>query len=411
MPAVEQYLNQHIANEKERAARSRRAAKALTYGQFNLNELIEELKEIVTKADLWKATKVQGYYLKPVDMTSYKRSSVKGLKSKTYDSDARRAVPAVPFGMIGTTGKVAEQRVAILEMLICGDTTENKPSQEMEKVYKKVATSLTEEDIAIFDAGFSLIDALTHRILQCVVRLAKNCTFGEKPGEIPPRTSNKGPEPSRHQAEIVRPLARQHGEKTLPKTEADKTILFRSDADQEVKIEIWTSVYLLERHLDRLGDDLQSQQLKETLRKIPLKIAAIHHPNYKEPLLLGTPLTLLQPQSMYAIYPERWPIEGIPQTGKYLLSGGGGRHYVHQKQAIIRLPALTMIFGSLFKYLAAISPPIRSGFWDRDVKPTYGRLLKHLKKVGLPLSYQLSKKLSVTAHLPIGYEAIRLAMA
>jgi len=68
-----------------------------------------------------------------------------------------------------------------------------------------------------------------------------------------------------------------------------------------------------------------------------------------------------------------------------------------------------MIFGSLLKYLAAISPPIRSGFWDRIVKPTYGRLVKHLKKVGIPLSSQLSKKASVTAHLPLGYEAIRLA--
>jgi hypothetical protein len=93
------------------------------------------------------------------------------------------------------------------------------------------------------------------------------------------------------------------------------------------------------------------------MRKVPLKVVAIHHPDYEEPLVLGTPLIQLQPQSMCAIYPERWPIEGIPQTDKYLLSGGGGRHYVHHPQAITRLPALTMIFGSLFKYLAAIFPP------------------------------------------------------
>ena len=125
--------------------------------------------------------------------------------------------------------------------------------------------------------------------------------------------------------------------------------------------------------------------------------------------MLGTPVLELTAESLLALYPERWPIEGVPQTGKYLLSGGGGRHYVHHPTAIKRLPALTMIFGSLFKYLAAIAPPIRSGFWDRIVKPTYGRLVKHLKKVGLPLSSQLSKKASVTAHLPLGYEAVRLA--
>lgn len=412
MPAVEQYLNQYLSDdEKERAARSRRAAKAVTYGQYNLNELIEQLNQIVKGSNHWEPTRVQGYCLKPVDMTSYKRSRVEAVKSKSYDSDARRAVPAVPFGLMGTTGKVAEQRVAIIEMLICGDISQNQPSQEMEKVYKKVASLLTPEDIAIFDAGFSLIEAVIHGIDQCVVRLAKNCTFGRKPGAVPPRTASKGPDPSRHQAEIVRPLARQHGQQNLPKTEADENITFINQAGQEIHVEVWQPVYFLERHLDRLGQTPQAQRVKKKLRKVPLKVVAIHHPDYEEPLVLGTPMIQLQPQSMCAIYPERWPIEGIPQTGKYLLSGGGGRHYVHHPQAITRLPALTMIFGSLFKYLAAISPPMRSGFWDRAVKPTYGRLLRYLKKVGLRLSDQLFKKASVTAHLPVGYEAIRLSKA
>lgn len=76
-----------------------------------------------------------------------------------------------------------------------------------------------------------------------------------------------------------------------------------------------------------------------------------------------------------------------------------------------RLPVLSLIFGSLLKYVAATLPPFQTGFWDRVVKPTYGRLLRHLKKVGIPLSSQLSKKASVTAHLPVGYDAIRLARA
>ena len=170
-------------------------------------------------------------------------------------------------------------------------------------------------------------------------------------------------------------------------------------------IEVWSPVYFLERQLDRL----ENEALKSRLRQLPLQVVAIHHPNFDDPLLLGTPVLALAGQSFPLVYPQRWPIEGIPQTGKYILSGGGGRHYVHHPTAITRFPALTMIFGSLLKYLAAILPPIRSGFWDRAAKPTYGRLLKYLKKVGVPLSSQLSKKASVTAHLPLGYEAIRLA--
>jgi hypothetical protein len=361
----------------------------------------------VVEDEQWQATVIQGYELKPVDMTAYKRARVKGLESKTYDSGANKAVSGVPFGMMGTTGRVGEQRVAILELLVCGDTSKNAPSAEMEKVYKQVGKKLTETDLALFDAGFSLVDAVRHGVHNCVARLAKNCTFGKTVGKIPPRTSNKGPTPSRHQAEVVRPLARQHGGNLLPASKPNRTHTMVDEAGVEIKVEVWSPVYFLERHLDRVEDAMHKRQL----RHMPLQIVAIHHPDFKDPLLLGTPVLELTAASMQAIYPERWPIEGIPQTGKYILSGGGGRHYVHHPTALTRLPALTMIFGSLFKYLAATLPPIRSGFWDRAAKPTYGRLLKYLKKVGLPLSSQLSKKASVTAHLPPGYESIRLARA
>jgi hypothetical protein len=113
---------------------------------------------------------------------------------------------------------------------------------------------------------------------------------------------------------------------------------------------------------------------EKKLRNLPIKVIAIHHPDYNDPLLLGAQMVGLKPKSMAKMYPERWPIEGIPQTAKYLLSGGGGRHYVHLPQAMKRLTALSMIFGSTF-------PPIRSGFWDRVAQPTYGRLLRYLKKL------------------------------
>ena len=166
-------------------------------------------------------------------------------------------------------------------------------------------------------------------------------------------------------------------------------------------------MYFLERHLS----DIEDERQKQKLRHMPLKVIAIYDPNYDDPLLVGTPLLSLEPSAAHKIYVTRWPIEGLPQTGKYLLSGGGGTHYLHHLTAMQRLPVLSLIFGSLLKYVAATLPPFRTGFWDRLLKPTYGRLLRHLKKVGIPLSEQLFKKRSVTAHLPVGYAAIRLARA
>ena len=407
MPAIDQYLSTHIQDEEERAARSRRAAKAVTYGQYNLNEFISALQTIVANLGGWTPTRIQGFRMKPVDMTAFKRSNVKNLASKSFDSTAKRAIPATTYGIMGTVGTVNDQRVAVLDMLLCGDSQKNDPSNEMKKVYIKVADLLTPEDIALFDAGFSLANAMIHGIDQCVIRLPKNCTFGRTPGKVPARTSDKGRKPSRHQAEIVRPLERQHGKNILLKTAPDETMTMIDPLGTEVRIEIWHPLYLLERHLDDLTDNKAKKRLRET----PIKVIAVHHPDYDDPLLLGTPVVVLKSESIAKMYPERWPIEGVPQAAKYLLSGGGGRHYVHHPQAMKRLPALSMIFGTLFKYLAATFPPIRSGFWDRVVKPTYGRVLRYLKKVGLPLSEQLSKKASTTAHLPVGYEAIRLSRA
>jgi hypothetical protein len=96
---------------------------------------------------------------------------------------------------------------------------------------------------------------------------------------------------------------------------------------------------------------------------------AIYDPDYDEPLLVGTPLLSLEPEAAYKIYVSRWPVEGLPQAGKYILSGGRGTHYVHHPTAMQRIPVLSLIFGSLLKYVAATLPPFRTGFWDRLVKP------------------------------------------
>jgi hypothetical protein len=405
MPAVEGYLREKIKDEKERAARSRRAAKALTYGNYNLKELMDKVQEIVQAEGNWQPIRAQGYRIMPVDFTAYRRTAVKKLKAKAYVSDANRAVSAVPIGMIASVGEVNGQRVALLKNAVLADLTVNENCKQKEQLYKQVATELDTDELAVFDAGFKLAEATAANIQRCLIRLAKNCTFGKTAGRIPERTSEKGRPPSQYQAEIVRPLARQHGGNTLPATEADETYTMMDESGREIEVQIWHKLYFLERHLS----GLTSQRKKHQLRHMPLKVMAIYDPDFDDPLLVGTPLLSLEPEAACKVYVSRWPVEGLPQTGKYLLSGGTGTHYVHHPTAMQRLPTLSLIFGSLLKYVAATLPPFRTGFWDRLLKPTYGRLLRHLKKVGIPLSEQLFKKGSVTAHLPVGYDAIRLA--
>ena len=341
----------------------------------------------------------------PVDFTAYRRTAVKKLKSKAYVADANGAVPAVPIGMIASVGVVNGQRVALLKNAVLADLNVNESAAHKKRLYKQVMTELDEDELAVFDAGFKLVEATQTGSQRCLIRLAKNCTFGKTAGRIPERTSAKGPTPTQYQAEIGRPLARRHGDKTLPATEADEICTLTDESGRELTVHIWHKLYFLERHLSDINDGRK----KHELRHMPLKVMAIYDPDYDDPLLVGTPLLSLEPAAARKIYETRWPVEGVPQAGKYILSGGGGTHFGHHPTAMQRLPLLSLIFGSLLKYVAATLPPFRTGFWDRLLKPTYGRLLRHLKKVGVPLSEQLFKKGSVTTHLPIGYEAIRLA--
>ncbi len=404
-PAVEAFLRQKIKDEKERAARTRRAAKAVTYGKYNLHELINKLRDIVEEEGHWQSIKAQNYRITSVDFTAFRRTAVKKLKAKAYVADANRAVPAVPIGMIASVGEVNGQRVAILKDAVPADLSKNDNVLHKKKLYKQVAKGLDKDEIAVFDAGFKLVEAAEADIQRCLIRLAKNCTFGKTAGKIAKRKSNRGRRPTQYKAEIVRPLARKHGGKTVPATKADKICTMIDENDREIEVHIWKKAYFLERHLKNITD----KRKKRKLRQLPLKVMAIYDPDYDDPLLVGTPVLTLKPEAAYKIYVSRWPVEGLPQTGKYILSGGTGTHYVHHPTAMERLPTLSLIFGSLLKYAAAVLPPFRTGFWDRRMKPTYGRLLRHLKKVGLPLSGQLFKKESVTAHLPVGYDAIRFA--
>jgi hypothetical protein len=406
-PAIEAFLRQEVKDEKEREARTRRGAKALTYGSYNLKELMDKLQAIVKEEGHWQPTVVQGYRVASVDFTAYRRTAVKKLKAKAYVSDTGRAVSAVPIGMIASVGQVKGQRMALLKNVALADLSLNDRSRHKKQLYKQVATELAEDELAVFDAGFRLVEAVEANITRCLIRLATNCTFGKTAGQIPKRRSAKGPQPSQYQAEIVRPLTRKHGDKTLPATEADRIYTTTDEDGCKIKIHVWEKLYFLERQLEKVSN----KRTKQKLRHTPIKVMAIYHPNYEAPLLLGTPLLALEPEAAGKVYVARWPIEGLPQTGKYLLSGGGGTQYVHHPSALQRLPLLSLIFGSLLKYVAATLPPFRSGFWDRVSKPTYGRLLRHLRKVGIQLSGQLFKKGSVTAHLPVGYDAVRLSKA
>jgi len=126
-------------------------------------------------------------------------------------------------------------------------------------------------------------------------------------------------------------------------------------------------------------------------------------------LLLATNLNHLQPQTLFHLYRDRWTVEQPPLAAKQMV--GLHRQFVSAPESCFRLPELSLVAGSILTYMAAVLPPVPSGFWDRTPQPTSGRLRRLLAQENFQSltveTSQLRKKNSVTAHLPKGIDAHR----
>ena len=100
--------------------------------------LMDKLQEIIQAEGNWKPIMAQGYGIVPVDFTIYRRTAVKKLKTKAYVSDANRAVPAVPIGMIASVGEVNGQRVALLKDVVLADLSVNEGAEHKKQLYKQL---------------------------------------------------------------------------------------------------------------------------------------------------------------------------------------------------------------------------------------------------------------------------------
>ena len=137
------------------------------------------------------------------------------------------------------------------------------------------------------------------------------------------------------------------------------------------------------------------------------QVVAVHHPDFKQPLLLGYTIAVATLATPYLIYTDRWPIEQLPLAAKQML--GFERQFVHAPESCQRLPELALLAGSILSYVAAVLPPIPTGFWDRQPAATPGRLRRILLALHFPFSYPLPERIrekeAVTDHLPKGQAA------
>jgi hypothetical protein len=359
----------------------RRAEAALCYGHFQTDTLVAHWKHAVVEEGHFRAHQFEKVQPVACDLIGFFRPQLQVTLGKHYHSQADKALPAVSVGILGSVGSVGTMRFALPEAIVGQDPSDLSEKALKQRTIARAKECLKPGQAGIFDAGFEPEELLLSGIGHFVVRGATNFTARRN---FLPAYKGVGCRPKYGQ--IVRPLARPYKDKEIAATPCDATARWKV-GKRWVKACLW-------KDLVPSG----SPPGKKSLRCV-----VIWDPKYKHPLVLVTTLAVTA-YALWCLYNDRWPIEQIPLAAKQML--GAVRSFVFSQESRVRLPVISLLAGSLLSYVAASSPAVATGFWDRCVRPTCGRLRRvlaglHFRDLAAPQG-QLRKKESPTAHLPKG---------
>ena len=361
----------------------RRAWVAFRGGVWQITVLLRLWQAHIEGLPGWSYHQHDGYRAVTVDITAFYRPQLKGCPSKHYYAPAGKALPAVIMGVVGVTGSLNGQRLAVPREFLRVEPDDPSEKSLQIALLKQVGRRLAADEAAVMDAGFKLKAVQQAGIERYVLRLAKNFTARRNK---PAPKKEKGRPPT--YGEWVRPLARTYDGNEIAATSPDQIVTWEEDGCQ-IRAEIWTNLVL---------PGVVPSPKNETFQ-----VVAIHDPLYNAPWLLATDLPI-EPSTIKALYGDRWPVEQIPLAAKHMV--GAHRQFVFAEESIQRLPELALLAGSIQSFLATVMPVTPTGFWDREPRRTPGRLRRVLFGQLFPSSYPLPvrirKKSSATDHLPKG---------
>jgi hypothetical protein len=370
----------------------RRAWTALHSGMWQISELMVAWERYMQEQQRWRPRQYEGYYALAVDTTPFWRPKLKGLSSKYYHSVAEKALPAVILGLVARVGEVAGRRIALPRSILRVHPKEPSEGALKKELLTQVSRTLAELEIMLVDAGFKIKACQEAKVARFLLRLAKN--FTARRNHLPDTTGRKGKKPIK--GSLIRPRPRTHKGKPIAASAADTIFSWQLATGETITVHVWFNL---------VRPDVEPGPTADLF-----DVYAIHDPRYDDPLLLATNVKL-QPQTVHALYTDRWPIEQLPLAAKQMV--GAHRQFVFAPQTRHRLPELVILAGSILTALAALHPSMPTGFWDRQPQPTSGRFRRALAGLPFPQSYplpgQLRQKASLTDHLPKGILAHRRA--
>jgi hypothetical protein len=381
----------------------RRSWAAFAYGRWEIGPLLASLEQHIQAEGVWQPHVHEGYRPLVGDLTGFFRPRLKGCVTTHYSSQAGKALPAIPLGLVVRVGSSAGQRVPVPALFLRVDPTDPTEATLQRTLLERAAALLAPDELFLADGGFPVSQVLAAHIPRFAVRVPQN--FTARRATLPPY-SGKGRPPEK--GETVRPLARQYKDKTIPATPPDHTQTWEEQG-RRMRADFWLNLVESE---GKPGDPT-------------FACVAIYDPRYRKPLLVvirlperprptadgGLPPAAAEaprpPMSgpgVRGLYRDRWAVEMLPLAAKQML--GAERAFVFGPETPQRLPEIALLAGALLMYEATRQPVTRTGFWDRRPQATSGRLRRVLSGTTFAdwwaIGPRFHKKASPTAHLPKG---------
>lgn len=365
----------------------RRSWAALRYGRWQVNELIATWQVYVASRNQWRARRYGGYRVKSVDITGFWRPRLAGAVSKHYHALAQKALPAIVFGVMVSSGTIQGKRVPLMQAIVRCAVDQNECAFRKLLLQETVKQTAPDE-ITVVDGGFEIAELHSAEVKRFVIRMAINCTARLNQLPAPNKRGRR-----RAYGLLVRPLPRSRLGKTIAATPAHSQGRFVVQG-RTIRYESWLNLVTTQRAVNANNQTFS--------------IHLFYDPLYETPLLLATDMSL-NAELIYLVYRDRWPVEHPPLAAKQML--GLHRQFVFAKEACFRLPELALLAGNILTHTAASLPPMPAGFWDRTPKATPGRLRRVLSRAIFPnlvdFDPQLRKKNSSSDHLHKGIHAHR----
>ncbi len=320
---------------------------ALRHGVWRIGELISRFQTLVREDGQWQRHDYDGYRPLAVDLTAIWRPRLQGWSGKLYRQLLGKSFVGICYGLIARVGYLDGQRIPILAAIVRGSRTVSQAAPLKMATLKRAVSLMEDNDVLLHDGGVSIAQIQAARVPRYVIRMSSNCT-GRRPKVRPYK--GVGVYPTK--GELVRPLPRTFKGNFHAATPPDTQRRFRFDG-RIVQAKGW---------LNLMRADLNVHDDHELF-----SVWVIDDPLFEDDMVLGTNLpTSTALETLYQLYIDRWPVEQVPLVAKQLL--GCLRQFVFAEPSCWRLGELAFFVGNLLTWLAATSPAVPAGYWDRRPK-------------------------------------------